>query len=412
MNLASLMCLSLLLGQSGDQDASKLYQKSKPAVVTVTCKREGKEISGSAFYVDYGRYLITASHVINAAIDLRVNGDDENIFKIVYDDKASDVAVIRMKSHSDSFLMLRGEKPPPVGSKVFVISNPLGFLEGTLSEGIVSGFRPASSRSLVQFSAPVSHGSSGAPVLDGVGRVVAMVDSSIEAGNGLYFGISSYDIGMAVDKARAALRKLLTPGVIGQLGQVVEDAKVYRNRNKESRVLSDTKVDQYLVVNLTDDSDWLAVTMVDGSTGYIQSKCVAQLPYDVPGNVGSDLITLASGWVGVPYSESSEDIGTGASQTSLVRLLLKDCGFDLPQEIQKQVSIGTKIEKVEDLQPGDRLYFGTEKRAVSGGLFLGYFDNGLEAFLYVDKKLGEVSLCDLRRKEYRSSFVTARRGGV
>lgn len=55
-----------------------------------------------------------------------------------------------------------------------VIGSPLG-LEGTVSEGIISGHRTAKKEDQwLQMSAPVSPGSSGSPVVDQDGKVVGI----------------------------------------------------------------------------------------------------------------------------------------------------------------------------------------------------------------------------------------------
>src|SRR5262249_43571848 len=53
---------------------------------------------------------------------------------------------------------------PPVGEKVFAIGNPEG-LTRTLSDGLVSALRTDAGFTLIQTTAPISHGSSGGPLL-------------------------------------------------------------------------------------------------------------------------------------------------------------------------------------------------------------------------------------------------------
>ena len=65
------------------------------------------------------------------------------------------------------------------------VGSPLG-LSGTISIGVVSGFRSIEGSDYIQFSAPISPGNSGGPVVDSHGRVVAvasakLVGSGVEA---------------------------------------------------------------------------------------------------------------------------------------------------------------------------------------------------------------------------------------
>jgi S1-C subfamily serine protease len=66
-----------------------------------------------------------------------------------------------------------------VGSKVVVVSSPLG-LERSVSDGLVSAVR-AEPAVRIQFTAPISPGSSGGPILNTRGEVVAIVSSTLTA---------------------------------------------------------------------------------------------------------------------------------------------------------------------------------------------------------------------------------------
>jgi len=75
---------------------------------------------------------------------------------------------------------------PGIGQPVVVLGSPYGF-GGTASAGIISAIR----RRCLQFSAPVSPGSSGGPVLDGDGRVVGVATAKVvgRGAEGLSFAI-------------------------------------------------------------------------------------------------------------------------------------------------------------------------------------------------------------------------------
>ena len=56
------------------------------------------------------------------------------------------------------------------------VGSPLG-LDGTVTLGVVSGFRSLDGSDYIQFSAPISPGNSGGPVVDAGGRVVAIASA-------------------------------------------------------------------------------------------------------------------------------------------------------------------------------------------------------------------------------------------
>ena len=81
-----------------------------------------------------------------------------------------------------------------------MIGNPSGFF-GTVSEGIVSGFRKRSwDVLLMQITAPISPGSSGSPVLDENGEIVGIATLT-RAGQNLNFAIAGREIAVLLIEA-------------------------------------------------------------------------------------------------------------------------------------------------------------------------------------------------------------------
>jgi HEAT repeat protein len=97
--------------------------------------------------------------------------------------------------------VLDSSKNLATGSKIFVIGTPLGFLENTISEGIVSGKRNLSSVRLLQITAPVSPGSSGSPVISSTGKVVGVVSFRLNAGESLNFATSAADVSKVIQSS-------------------------------------------------------------------------------------------------------------------------------------------------------------------------------------------------------------------
>ncbi len=84
---------------------------------------------------------------------------------------------------------------PKVGDPVLAIGSPLG-LAGSASSGIVSDVRPGP----LQFSAPVSPGNSGGPVVDRRGHVLGVATAKL-VGN----GAEGLSFAVPVDAVCAAL---------------------------------------------------------------------------------------------------------------------------------------------------------------------------------------------------------------
>ena len=160
---------------------SAVAKEVRPSVFTVIAADE----QGSAWVVASSggtSTLVTNFHVVNnlysnggRALQLQ-QGDATFGATVVRVDQADDLALIRVGRSFPSLTV--STEPVRVGEGILVIGTPLG-LEGTVASGIVSAHR----NGYIQFSAPVSPGDSGGPVIDARGSVVGVTVSKME-GNG------------------------------------------------------------------------------------------------------------------------------------------------------------------------------------------------------------------------------------
>src|SRR5262249_22089764 len=76
-----------------------------------------------------------------------------------------------------------------VGEEVLAIGTPEG-LEQTVSTGVLSGRRLMSAGyALLQTTAPISHGSSGGPLLDRDGKTIGIITRFLAEAKNLIFGV-------------------------------------------------------------------------------------------------------------------------------------------------------------------------------------------------------------------------------
>lgn len=122
---------------------------------------------GSGFFVKE-KVVVSNFHVIEKAARgyAKLVGQKAkyNIEGVVGVDAKHDLVLLAVEDATAPVLKIGDGLKVAVGDTVFAVGNPQG-LEGTFSQGIVSGIRQFETDSLLQITAPLSPGSSGGPVL-------------------------------------------------------------------------------------------------------------------------------------------------------------------------------------------------------------------------------------------------------
>src|SRR5712664_691425 len=167
---------------------------ARKAVVTIQALDANGRLmaSGTGFFVTEG-FVVTAAHVLEDAAGCRIELSDgqQQRCSVAAADSVKDVAMLTVSGSPPSSLRRGSSESMKDGDEMTVISNPLGQLPGTVSRGIISASRVVSGTKLLQISAAISHGSSGAPVLNARGQVIGIVRSTIEAGQSLNFATAT-----------------------------------------------------------------------------------------------------------------------------------------------------------------------------------------------------------------------------
>ncbi|MBK9168047.1 MAG: trypsin-like peptidase domain-containing protein [Bryobacterales bacterium] len=185
--------LSIHLPTASKPDSIQLIKVS-PAVETRTSPEpshpERVRISGTGFVCGDG-LVATNYHVIDGGRTWKIFFPSESksfALRLVVADKANDLALLRLEPDS-------GALPKPIavipstgaelGAEIFTIGFPLGDLLGRdhkVTTGVISAKSGIEGDPRVlQVSAPIQPGSSGGPVLDGSGRVIGILTSTLNA---------------------------------------------------------------------------------------------------------------------------------------------------------------------------------------------------------------------------------------
>lgn len=184
----------------GDNSAKAIYDQSQESVFLIyTNDSSGSPTAlGSAFIVG-PRTLVTNAHVVADGNPVLAVGPVRIPLKVLETDDQNDLALLSVDADltSKPLTLASGNISP--GEQVFAIGNPEG-LEKTISQGIVSGLRTRNNRDLIQITSPISHGSSGGPILNAKGEVVGVAVGMLDDGQNLNFAVPA-------SKVRALLER-------------------------------------------------------------------------------------------------------------------------------------------------------------------------------------------------------------
>lgn len=193
-------------------DAVFVYKQASKSVVTIEAISDDTKIQGSGVVYKNGMkipkdrsieevrsnpslviprhsWIISSAHVVKEATRVAVLLGGQQYQGIVrYADDDLDLAVIFVKDIVLSPSRLESGSHVAVGDKVFAIGSPLG-LEGSITEGILSGNRERDGAQLLQTTAPISKGNSGGGLFDGKGRLIGIISFKLREGENINFAI-------------------------------------------------------------------------------------------------------------------------------------------------------------------------------------------------------------------------------
>ena len=174
----------------------QIAKKALDATVLITMVDANGKISseGSGFFVQPNQ-IATNFHVIDGSAGgkARLVGQETvyRVERISAVDEKHDLAILQVSAPGVEPLPIGDSEFVEVGEQIYVSGNPLGVLEGTFSDGIISAIREVDAVKLFQVTAPISEGNSGGPVLNVQGEVIGVSQGIVPAGENLNFAIPS-----------------------------------------------------------------------------------------------------------------------------------------------------------------------------------------------------------------------------
>lgn len=203
-------------GSSGSLDVEDIVTEVENTVVAIVINyREtatygfqtyyyDAQASGSGVIVSEDGYIVTNNHVIAGAetITVTLAGGTTYDAQLVAADDATDLALIKIDASGLQAAEIGSSADLKKGQTAVIIGNPLGYLDGSVSTGVISGLNRTLSFSdgttlyhLIQTDASVNPGNSGGGLFNDRGQLVGIVTaktSSTEV-EGLGYAIPSDD---------------------------------------------------------------------------------------------------------------------------------------------------------------------------------------------------------------------------
>lgn len=186
-------------------DLKELNHRARGSVVLLkNLDSTGQEVSEGTGFIIQGGYIITNHHVVEDASRMQAVLPDKSILElpgILAQDPDHDLAILKAPAHHLAPLPLVRPGPTEPGERVVVLGNPMGF-SSTLSDGIISAYRENGvdeepdfiKGPLLQITAPISHGSSGSPVMNLNGEVVGVAVAVFDGGQSLNFAVPASSV--------------------------------------------------------------------------------------------------------------------------------------------------------------------------------------------------------------------------
>ena len=209
---------------NNQQNVREITQKALASTVLLVAEdAKNKKIATGSGFVVQDTQIVTNFHVVEdaAKVYAKLVGEDTvfvDIKGIIAIDRENDLVLLDVPDDFEApSLKLADSEVVQVSDPIYVVGNPQGFLEGTVSQGIISGFREQNvGEKRIQMTAPISKGSSGGPVLNNEGTVVGISVGSLVAGQLLNFAIPSNCLKTLLTEKRSA-NPLLEAVTIGEL---------------------------------------------------------------------------------------------------------------------------------------------------------------------------------------------------
>lgn len=206
--------------------AEEIYDKVLPSVVSVTAFSGNTGSAGSGVVMSADGYIITNYHVIEGMAEAWVGLLTEEATQSgIYQYPAElvgyyadlDIAVLKVDAQDLVPAEFGSSRDLAVGETAYALGNPMGYLYGTFTDGIISALNRNISvgghqMTLIQTSAALNSGNSGGALINACGQVVGITVAKIAPED----SVTTEGLGLAIpiSEARGIINSILSEGYV------------------------------------------------------------------------------------------------------------------------------------------------------------------------------------------------------
>ncbi|MBQ7761129.1 MAG: serine protease [Clostridia bacterium] len=160
--------------------------------IEVYDKNNNRTGIGSGFFVSGDGRIVTNYHVIKASYSVKVTnyaGREFEVAGVMGYDADDDVAMLKVVAEAVPYLEIVGTESLKAGDPVYALGSPLG-VDNIFTTGIISNpSLTINGADSIAFTAPISSGNSGGPLVNSEGRVIGINTRTAVQGQNLNFAV-------------------------------------------------------------------------------------------------------------------------------------------------------------------------------------------------------------------------------
>ena len=206
--------------------AEEIYAKVLPSVVSVTAFSGNVGSAGSGIVMSADGYIITNYHVIEGMEQARVSllspqatqsGVYEYPAELVGYYAELDIAVLKVAARDLIPAQFGSSRELAVGETAYALGNPMGYLYGTFTDGVISALNrnvniSGHQMTLIQTSAALNSGNSGGALINEYGQVVGITVAKIAPKD----SVATEGLGLAIpiSETRGIINSIIENGAV------------------------------------------------------------------------------------------------------------------------------------------------------------------------------------------------------